>query len=449
MGHPKTLANPLARTLARHSLVLGTAASALLLVPPALGQIEPGPGFDVTAALDLAGDRAYGTLGDGSYVSFDGLAFELYDADGSLLKTLGNLPAFVFPSFVAVHPSETFALVGESSNGDLFRVDVVNGGFTTLTSLTFNYDLAWDTQPNLAYVSAALGGFGAGNDVLRLHVDTGQTQPIAHVDGPSGPLAVDGDGNLHYVTLADGFPPPPNASELVVWTDAQLDAGPLLSEADASVLLAGLEGSSSLAHDPQSGHLFLTETSIVGGPHRVLQVAPDGELLDEVAFSPTWISNLEIQSGAGPATLAAQQPADARLFVQNTDFAGSLRERAVLEPARALATFSGPPAGQSGQATVTVQGAEPGGFVSVMLARSTEELPDEDVTWVGWNGPLFTAAHLKAYLRRTPPLPVDAAGNANFTYYQSAAHHGQFLWQAILFDGSVRPLGSSTHVINL
>jgi hypothetical protein len=429
------------------------AATAALCPSPVNAQVSIEPGFQGTNVLDLSGDRVYGTLADGSYVSFEGLLFEHYGPDGNLLATLGTLPGSVFPSFLEVHPSGAFAIAGESSNGDLFKVDIVNGGFVTLANLNFNFDLAWDTDPGFAYVSAALGGFGAGNDILRLNLSTGATTALVHLAGPSGPIAVDDEGNLHYVTQFDGpgWPPPLEAEELIRWDDADLDsAGPgnLLDEADAVLEVAGLDGGSSMVYDPRSGFLFLAHVNFQGLAQEVLQIDPSTGVLDTVATSFTWIQNLELQNGNGEATLSAYQPLGSRILVQNTDFGGSLRDRVIVEPLRAVATYSGPISGNSGPATITFSGAEPDGAVSVLLARSTNLLPNELVSHLGWVAPVFTAMELRHIARRTFPLQADASGAVSITFQQPATLEGALLFQGIVYDTVGSPLGTTDWVIN-
>ena len=187
--------------------LLVRAAGAALLSSLALGQVYPEPGVRTADLLDV-GDGAYASLSDGGYVSFDGLAFERYDAAGGLVQTYGTVPSPVFPSFVVVDASETAAYVGESSNGDVFTIDLVVGDVTALSNISFNYNMAFDATPGLAYVSAALGGFGTGNSVLRLDlavVAVGERTPL----GVEGLLELDhrvvrgGEGLARHRSVED------------------------------------------------------------------------------------------------------------------------------------------------------------------------------------------------------------------------------------------------------
>ena len=55
----------------QRSMLLAAAAAFCPSLVSAQVSIEPG--FQATNVLDLSGNRVYGTLDDGSYVSFDGL----------------------------------------------------------------------------------------------------------------------------------------------------------------------------------------------------------------------------------------------------------------------------------------------------------------------------------------------------------------------------------------
>ncbi len=431
---------------------LRVAAAALLttlLSPLALSQVTTAPGIQTAELLDV-GDRSYATLSDGGYVSFDGLAFERYDAAGNLVQTYGTLPAFVFPSFVEVDAGETFAYAGESSNGDIFKIDLVAGTVTTLANMTFNYDFAFDATAGSAYISAALGGFGAGNDIVRIDLATGQWTQVAHVAGPSGPIAVDAAGDLYYVTIYDGanWPPPLAEEDMILWSDAQLDSGQLLTEADASYLTAGLDGGSSLAYDPLSGNLYLAHTNASGFENEILRISGSGPVLDSLGGAFTWISTVEVVSGSGPQVMAPFQPSGAMLRVNNVDFGGTIRDRVTLVPARATIAFSGPANDQPGQATITVQDAVPNGFVSIMLANSSDLTGQEVPFDSGWSVPAFFMVDPLLIWRRTQPLPTDAAGAFTLTYNQPGGLTGDWVFQAILFDASGVPVGTSTYVIN-
>ena len=229
--------------------LFSTGALALALVSSAPAQDALAPGFALTGTQPLpAPFAAYHTLSNGNRIAFDGVSIDLYDGANNYLMNLGLLPGFVFASFVEADPSETFALVGESSNGDIFKVFIDGSGMSTLTTLDFNYDAVFDS-PSSALVSASTCGFGCGNDIVRVHTTTGATTPVAEVPGSAGPVAMQSDGSLLYATISDSFPAPPGSTDIVSWTAAQLRSGTTLDLGDATLFHGGLDGAASLAVD--------------------------------------------------------------------------------------------------------------------------------------------------------------------------------------------------------
>jgi hypothetical protein len=422
--------------------------SALCLLPNlAAAQLTSDPGFAVTDTVPLGGPSAYGSLADGRYVTFDGLSFDLYANDGTWQTNLGAISSFMWPSFLEVDPTGTFVIAGESTNGNLFKVQLNGAGVTLLANLVFNYDLAWDVIPGLAYVSAGLGGWGAGNDLVRLDVTTGNTTLVAHVQGPSGPIAVNAAGDVSYVTQYAGFdwPPPLGQESLIRWDAAELDAGVLLSEADADYLWSGLDGGSSMVSDG-GGTLFLAHTNFAGDLNEIYQFSPAGALLDTVATTLSYVANLEL-IGSGPSAFSAQQPLGVSLRAYNTDFF-SLDDRVTIDPSRAQLTWKGPASGLAGRGTFKLIGGEPGGFAIIMVASSSAELPTEDVIDAGWRAPLFMAVKASDILRRTNVMPLDAKGELKMEHLQTPAIEGKILLQPLLFDAGMVPLGSASHAIN-
>jgi hypothetical protein len=401
----------------------------------------------VTGTHPLGGPCAYGSLADGRYVTFDGLSFDIYFGDGTWQSNLGSISSFMWPSFVEVDPTGSYVVAGESTNGNLFKVQLNGAGVTLLANLVFNYDLAWDVTPGLAYVSAGLGGWGAGNDIVRLDLATGVTTIVAHVQGPSGPIAVNSLGDLSYVTQYEGFdwPPPLGQESLIRWDNAELDAGALLSELDADYLSSGLDGGSSMISDG-ADILFLAHTNFSGDVNEIYQFSSTGVLLDTVATALTHVANLEL-IGSGPSTFSAQQPLGVSLRAYNTDFF-NIDERVTLHPARAQLTWKGPPPGIAGRGTFKLKGGEPGGFAVIMVAGSSAELPTEDVVDAGWRAPLYMAVKAADIHRRTTIMPLDAKGELKMEHLQTPAIEGKILLQPLLFDGAMVPLGSASHAIN-
>ena len=415
---------------------------------PAFCQDLPGHGWSLTGAPSTLGSaRAY--LDDDTFVEFDGLDISHFDATGGLIQVLDSLPAFVFPSFVEVLPGGVIALVGESSNGDILEVDLVNGGSTLLTNLVFNYDLELDMTAGFAYVSTAQGGFGTGNDIVRLDLTAGTSTVVAHVNGPSGALSVSDAGDVFYVTQFDGWPIPPGSSSILKWDDAELDFGILLDESDADIVVPSLNGGSSMRFDQVTNSLFVANSDFSGGLTALSKYdAASGAWLEDVLTTSNTINGIQLFHGTTGAVLAAFQPASSYLRVNQTDWNLGTATAFVLDPQRPTITFSGPPAGLSGPATVTITGAMPSAGVRLTVSDPADLLASEGVFDFGVGVPYFLSVDPVDIWRRTSPLATDANGTMVLTYNQPAGLAGNLVFQGLLEGPLGEALGTSDWVIN-
>ena len=223
-------------------LWLAGLAPALFSAPSA--QAVPEPGFALSA-LPYPGGMVTATLGNGDVLSWDGVKVLRSAPSGALLQTLATFAVPVYPSFVAVAPGESYAVIGESSLGDLFRVNLAGGGAALLTNLFFNFDAKFEPGGQLV-VSAATQGWSTGNNLVRVDPVSGAETPIVHVDGPSGPLAFDPAGNLFYATQSPLFPAPPGSTDVLFWSASLLDGTTVRTEDDALTLGFDFDGGSSL-----------------------------------------------------------------------------------------------------------------------------------------------------------------------------------------------------------
>ena len=163
-------------------------AALAALSPAALAQ-GPEAGLSETPlgyAPPLFGVSA--TLPGGDLIVFDGLNVERRDASGVLVTTYGTFGSSVFASFVAVDPNGQFAIVGESSNGELRRVDLVAETLTPLATAAFNYDGVVDGAGTL-WLSAGNGVFGS-NLLSSVDTTTGAITTEVTVPGFSGPVGL-------------------------------------------------------------------------------------------------------------------------------------------------------------------------------------------------------------------------------------------------------------------
>lgn len=426
------------RALSASALVLALAASAAADTPAegfALSS-QPYPGQSLTA-----------TLSKGEVVSFDGLTIDLWGADGSFLQNLATFPGFVFGSFVVADPSESFVLVGESLFGDLYTVDLTAGGLTFVANLNFNFDADFEDATH-AIVSAATGGFGTGNDVFRLDVTTGATTLLAHVDGPSGPVDLDPAGNLYYATQDSAFPATPGSTDVLFWSAAQLTGSPVLSAADALLFGTGFDGGSSLVVDPNDDGVYLAENNSGTGVNRIARVNGSAAASPTIVDGLNWISGLELAPGTGGALFLGYQPElGGTLHYNATDFF-AVFERVELTPARPTTGLSGTGLVGAGPLDVNVTGGVPNGFFQ--LAYGLQSLYDPNETLVPHVGgpPLFTGLDLATIQVWPTVYPLDASGAGSVTFLNPGTWQGKLAIQALVFDASVFPVGTSTASLN-
>ena len=424
----------------KSTLLISTCALAfaMALSPTAAAQDVIGGGFAQTASQPVpAAFASYATLSTGERVVFDGISIDLYDAGGGFLLNLATLPGFVFNSFVLPDPTETFALVGESSNGVIYKVALDGSNFSALATLVYNFDAVFE-DAGTAIVSAATCGTGCGNDIFRLDVNTGVTTLVANVPGASGPVAMDGNGDLYYGTASALFPAPPGSSDLIYWTATELQGGLPLGVTDATVFHGGLDAATSLAIDPVFGNVFLVE-SIWGGTSRILEFdGSSGNEIDVVVESQSWLSTIELETGADVGHFHAYQPADGVYLHYNNSSIVTVR------PQRPTATLT-----QTGSvATLQISGAEPNGAMLLLHANQANFNHDAFSYQLSFDFLFHTGVHI-SQVRRTPfLLPVDANGDGMFQYFDPGNLAGTKAFQVLITDVNGQFIGSSDAAFN-
>ena len=425
-------------------------AAALLGGTPALAQSTPQPGYAVDDIDPAPFGAALCSLADGGYLTFDGLDLARYDAGGTQVASLGSLNAFGFPSFIRVDPTETYAVFGESSTNWVRRIDLSTLVIEDIVQLNFNYSAEFGVAADEIWISAALGGFGGGNDIVRLDLVTGIATEVAHVAGPSGPMAFAPNGDLYYGTQTSAWPPPPDTQSVIRWDAAELASGTLLTELDADVVISQLDGSSGLAYDPVQDALFVVDSDPTGGNENVVQrYTSSGTLLDSVMTNPGFLSTIEIVEGSGPMVFAPYQPDGTAVRLSVTDYNFSFTERVALAPARPEIAFTGPTSAVAGPATVEVTGGPANGSVVWMWTRPNY-LPSggEWVGDLGWGVPTFYMADPLFLLRQSLPFALDGTGEASLSYNQPANYFAGAVFQARIYDANGSPVGTSSFVVN-
>ena len=377
-------------------------------------------------------------------VTFDGIALIL--DDGVAPRTLLSFNSFTFGSFIRRIDAQHL-LFGESSNGDLWLVDLVGGGTRVVANLTLNYDaLSW--RPGQVLVSAKTGGFSApDNEVFVVDLARGTTDLVARLPGASGPLARDRGGVL-YATAPAAFPTPRGTVDVLFFRDAQI-AGAIgpghLVAHDAHLVHGGLDAASAIALDAD-GDLFFVDW--LNGTIGELSRHPG--LHDRISVLSTYPTNgasaaaLQFLGGRGTAaSFEPFQPSGAgALLALEVDYATSGAVLRRIEPQRAQLTVAPPSPVPTGAFTLAVRDATPGGLAVIAfgLELGGRETPLDLGSFeqlLFWDPDLFTA--FESVL-----LHLDAHGSAHITLHNPGLGRAfRFVAQAAFVDGSAVVIGST------
>ncbi|MFN0007554.1 MAG: hypothetical protein ACKVXR_06555 [Planctomycetota bacterium] len=425
-----------------------TALTALVLALPATGvRAAPAapdtlsPGFVPHAARPVGAFDAYATLPNSDRIVSDGTTVWREADDGTVLLVLGTFPAPVFASFVLPDPTSTFALVGESSNGEIYRVELAGGGFNFLCDLDYNFDARFEDAGHVL-VSAATCGFMCGNEIHRVDLANGGTTLVAVVSGPSGPLARAANGDLYYGVNPDW---PATTGSIIRWSAAQVSSGTLLTEAAAAILASGIDPASSMELEPVFGNLFVTQP-VFGNTSHVREYTPDGQLRGIVAASPEYLSGVEFLRTTGIGSFQAFQPAGVRLLYRATDYSANTSAVRSVRPRRPRASTSGPGLTGPGIVTIQVKDALPNASISLLMGATAHYDANEATYDRGYF--LFHTGMPLTGIRPLGTVTTDSNGDGSFQWVNRGGLQGTRVFQALIRDATGRLIGSSTAAFN-
>lgn len=430
--------------------------STLLLAAPALAAPQvttPEPGYQAgtSASLsDLCADGpTYASFLDGSYIVFDGQDVEHRSANGVLLRRHASFPFYTFPSFMSLNESATTAYFGESSNGNVFELDLATSQLSPMGQFVFNFDMAIDDAAGFGYISAASGAFGL-NSVHRINLTTFAATEVVSLLGFSGPVTLDATGDLLVGRLPDTFPFPTGSVSVLRFAAADLAAGALLLEADAAVEVANLDGLSSMVYDASADQLILMETNAgTTGFDTVLWKHRTGGALEPIAETAGFAGGIEIHNTPIGTHFGPYQPNYAGIsFIESDCFGSGTLNRAEIRGLRPTSSFSGPSIGGSGAASFNLSGGPAQGFASLWIARSGGLSTNDVVVDLGGTYPIALRATQSSFGRRFPMIPLSATGDLSLPFFQDSSIEGAMMAQFLVFDASGALLTSSNFTIN-
>ena len=403
-------------------------------------------GFGVDPLPDPGG--LVRTLSTGEFVTWDGQFVRRYAADGSSSILLHDFGTFAFTGAFAIDPTESFAVVGESSEGDMHRVDLTAGGATFLVQLAFNYDAAFAPDGWLA-VSAASTSF-VQNDVYRVDPVTGDEAIVAEVPGASGPLDFDLFGNLIYATSSAVFPAPLGSTDVLRFAKADIDAlGPTesLGADDASLVASGFDGSGSLVVDRATFRIYMTENNFGTGVNRVREVI-SSPLDSPILYEGPPFATVDIEGyaqGSGGAIFARFQPEfGGTLQLSATDFA-SFDDRLALHPERPVLSLDGPGTTGVGPFVLTQTGGLEGGTNILVYGPASLVGPEQPLLIFAL--PLFTGLDVPTLKILPYAVVSDGAGTVTLPLYNVSGAVGLTAIQLLLLDESGLALATGTSAV--
>jgi len=389
-------------------------------------------GYQRVAELPFPAYAAWAPLADGSRLVFDGRS--LVRTNGVWTATIASYATFVFPSFVVT--DGVTAWVGESTNGSLKSIDLTTGLVRVMNTLVFNYDAVLLDARTLL-ISAAPCGFSCGSDLYQLDLSTHQLSLRGHVAGPSGPLARDRAGNVWYGQNSPLYPAPPASSRLLRWSAAQVQGSALLSDSNATVIQAQLDGVADLAVDLEGG-LVLVSQARLGKESEIIALNLAGQWQGYVARGTPWFSGLALLDSAGPGSFHAWSGAGTQLWCVASEFVwGGPDKLLAFEPRRAVAHTTG--SGMPGLVTWSVSGAPAQGSWT-LLAAPRQMWSGSESVW-RWSDAPFTSAIAPSAWTRIAKGSIDSLGNASCAWQSPGPH---LALQGLLRTRDGRSVGTTT-----
>ena len=295
------------------------------------------------------------------------------------------------------------------AGGTVYRRDLLTGATLSCKGPRFGFDLAV-TAAGDVLVSANPFFPDPDNRIWLLVPGQGAPREVVRVSGPSGPLALDPAGNLLYATQSAVFPAPPGSTEILRFSGPQLAeaiaGGAPLTEADADVVLAGLDSAFDLALDDRQ-RLLISDA----GTGAVLRSLPGMFALDPVPMMQVPGSALQMEfHGRDPvAPFAPYQPdRGGALHLLASDFQTAMEVRRA-EPLRP--TVSSSPSDRAGPGPIEFTVQDGPALGQAWLVASFDP-PVQEMPLVYLEGlPLWVALDVNAPMVSLP-LPLDQVGRA-------------------------------------
>ncbi|MBI4603438.1 MAG: hypothetical protein HY721_15915 [Planctomycetes bacterium] len=278
-----SLAAPVARRgLRRSRAAIVVLAGIVAPFPGAAGDtLRPAPGLIAARRIPFPSTATSGGLAyapDGRIVTYESGSgqIKVHDGGSEAARVLATFDPPVFGSFIVPSPAGDALVFGESSQGGVYSVPLGGGAPVLVDSIRFNFDLAFDPEGR-GFVSAP--GLARWNSIRLLDADPAaeSREVVIDLEGYSGPLAFDREGDLYYGTAKAG------PQSLILFARGQVEAalsGDPLVEADGLVVLADVGSFYGLRW--AAGQLYFTDLGFATGTGGLYRVDPG----EDFAVSP-------------------------------------------------------------------------------------------------------------------------------------------------------------------
>jgi hypothetical protein len=242
----------------------------------------------------------------GHPIAYDTGSGEIQLHAGGAPTSLARFDPPVFGSFLVLHPDGDRVIFAESTASNVYSVPLSGSGAVLLDNINLAYDLVFDSDGR-GLVSAP--DPDTGNRIVLLDADSlaANQEVVTGIPGFSGPLTLDPDGNLYYLTADFETPGMQSFHRIAAATVQGAIAGaPVDFDAVSEPLLDELHGGFALKS--LGGKFLFSDLGFVSGTGALFMIDPDANFavstLATFESPPSYIAvrpgTIDLAPGAGP-----------------------------------------------------------------------------------------------------------------------------------------------------
>lgn len=273
----------------KHLIVVALLCAALGL-PAVAGELVAPAGYSLSEIVFSDYVSGFDIAPNGNFIVLHGDRLDEVAPDGTMTNLYQYSPveytSSVYGSFVKVDSSTGRVYFGETTKGWIKSIGLDGSNPANLVRAPGNYDLE---------IAAGSGFLVAGSDIYQLNLTNGAVDAIVTGASPwSGPVTVDGNGNLYYGTNGTYSG---DSEWILSWTAAQVSSAvgsTSLSAADGQKLVSSLPGVSGFAWSGPD--LFFT-SNVWGSSYKLTRYS--GGSATEFATGNSWLSVVRVNQSTG------------------------------------------------------------------------------------------------------------------------------------------------------